>query len=131
MLERPEQKREKEPELYDAIKEIAPEWWDEDTQITLSKDLVCKRHRDHANKEHSWILWLGDFSGGALNFDDGTKVEGKREWHKFYGRDHHWNDPREGTKYSIVLSKGTRKPNSRTLVEAKRAKREREKNSLI
>ena len=27
-------KREKEPELYDAIKDIAPEWWGEDTQIT-------------------------------------------------------------------------------------------------
>ena len=35
-------KREKEPELYDAIKDIAPEWWGEDTQITLNKDLVCK-----------------------------------------------------------------------------------------
>ena len=27
---------------------------------------MCKRHRDHGNKEHSWILWLGDFAGGAL-----------------------------------------------------------------
>ncbi len=26
--------------------------------------------------------WLGDFTRGALHFDDGTKVEGKREWHK-------------------------------------------------
>ena len=33
-------KREKEPELYDAIKEVTPEWWGEDTQITLNKDLV-------------------------------------------------------------------------------------------
>ena len=49
-------KREKEPELYDAMKEIAPEWWGDDTQITLNKDLMCKRHRDHGNKEHSWIL---------------------------------------------------------------------------
>ena len=58
-------KREKEPELYDAIKEIAPEWWGEEMQITLNKDLVCKRHRDSCNKEHSWILRLGDFSGGC------------------------------------------------------------------
>ena len=50
--------REKEPELYDAIQAVAPEWWGDDTQITLNKDLVCQRHRDHANKEHSWILWL-------------------------------------------------------------------------
>ncbi len=32
-------KREKEPELYDAIKEVAPEWWGEDAQVTLNKDL--------------------------------------------------------------------------------------------
>ena len=66
-------KREKEPELYDAIKELAPEWWGDETQITLSKDLVCKSHKDHGNKKHSYILWLGDFAGGALNVDDGTK----------------------------------------------------------
>ncbi len=47
-------KRATEPVLYDAIK--APECWDEDTQITLNKDQMCKRHKDHGNKEHSWIL---------------------------------------------------------------------------
>ena len=119
-------KRDKEPELYDAIQEIAPEWWGDDTQITLNKDLVCKRHRDHANKEHSWILWLGDFTGGALNFDDGTKIEGKGVWHKINGHIYHWNDPHEGTKYSIVLHRGTKKQKSLRLIEAKRAKRERE-----
>jgi len=116
-------KREKEPELYDAIKEVAPEWWGDDTQITLNKDLVCKRHRDHGNKEHSWILWLGDFTGGALNFDDGTKVEGKGVWHKINGQIPHWNDPHEGSKYSVVLYRGTKKQKSRTLADAMRAKR--------
>ena len=115
--------RDKEPELYDAIKDVAPQWWGDDTQITLNKDLVCKRHRDHANKEHSWILWLGDFTGGALNFDDGAKIEGKGVWHKINGHIHHWNDPHEGSKYSIVLYRGTRKQKSRTLADAMRAKR--------
>ena len=70
-------KREKEPELYDAIKEIAPEWWDDDTRIILNKDLVAQRHKD-GNKEHSRLLWLGGVtSGGGLNFDDGSKIEGK------------------------------------------------------
>ena len=64
----------------------------DDTQITLNKDSVCKRHRGHAKKEHSWILWLGDFTGGALLFDDGNKIEGKREWHKINGHIHHWSD---------------------------------------
>ena len=115
--------RDKEPELYDAIKDVAPEWWGDNMQITLNKDLVCKRHKYHNNKEHSWILWLGDFTGGALNFDDGTKVEGKGVWHKINGHIHHWNYPHEGTKYSIVLYRCTRKPNSNRLADAMRAKR--------
>ena len=69
--------REKEPELYDAIQAVAPEWWGDDTQITLNKDLTGQRHRDHANEDHSWIRWLGDFTGGALLFDDGTRAEGE------------------------------------------------------
>ncbi len=81
-------KGEKEPELYDAMKEVAPEWRGEDAQITLNKDLVCKRHKGHGNKEHFWILCLGDFAGGALNFGDGAKVEGWREWRKINGHIH-------------------------------------------
>ena len=117
--------------VYDAIKEVSPEWWDEETQITLNKDLMCKRHKGHGNKEHSWILWFGNFAGGALNFDDGTKVEGKREWHKINGQIHHWNDPHEGSKYSIVLYRGTRKQKHRTIASAVLAQREREKNSQM
>ena len=89
--------KEKEPELWDAIKKTAPEWFGNETQLTLNKDLCCKRHRDRGNKEHSWILWLGDFAGGTLNFDNGDKVEGKYEWHKIDGRDYHWNDPTRAT----------------------------------
>ena len=66
-------KREKEPELYDAIKAVAPEWWDDETRMILNKDLVAQRHKD-GNKGHSWVLWLGDFtSGGGLNFDDARR----------------------------------------------------------
>jgi hypothetical protein len=70
---------------------------------------MCKRRRDHGNKEHSWIVWLGDLAGGALNFDDdATKVEGKREWHKINGQIHLWSDPLQGNNYSIVLYRGPR-----------------------
>jgi hypothetical protein len=37
--------RDLESELYNAIKEVVPEWWGDDTQITLNKDLICQRHR--------------------------------------------------------------------------------------
>ncbi len=96
-------KREKEPELDDAIKEVVPGWWGDDIQITLNKDLVGKGHINHANKEPSWILWFGDFSRGTLNFDDGAKIESKRDWHQINGHSHHWSDHHEGTKFSIVL----------------------------
>ena len=97
-------KSNKEPELYDAIRAIAPEWWGDETRITVNQDVCCKRHRD-GNTGHSWMLWLGDYtSGGQLHFDDGRVIDGKREWHKFNGRTHHWNTPHlGGTKYSIIL----------------------------
>ena len=95
----------------------------DDTQIALNKDLACKRHKDHANKEHSCILWLGDFTGGTLNFEDGTKVESKGAWHKTDGHIHHWNDPHVGTKYSIVLYRGTRRAKTKSLWGAVKAKR--------
>ena len=120
--------REKEPELYDAIKEVAPEGWDDENRIILNKDLVAKRHKD-GNKGHSWLLWLGDYtSGGGLNFDDGRKMEGKYKWFKMDGQDYHWNDPHEGgTKYSIVLFRSDKKPKSAVMNEARQTKMEKEK----
>ena len=59
-----------------------------------------------------------------MHFDDGNKVEGKGVWHKINGHIHHWNDPHEGSKYSIVLYRRTKNPKSNKLVAAKRAKRE-------
>ncbi len=61
---------------------------------------------------------VGDFKGGALNFDDGTKVEGNREWHRINGHMHHWNDHHGVTKYSVVLCKGTKKPKRKRLAIA-------------
>ena len=70
-------RQDKEPVLYKAIKEIAPEWWGEETKITVNQDVVCQRHKD-GNSGHSWMLWLGDYtSGGQLHFDDGAVIDGK------------------------------------------------------
>ena len=116
-------KRDKEPALYEAIKDIAPEWWDDETRVTVNQDVTCKRHRD-GNTGHSWMLWLGDYtSGGQLHFDDGTVIDGKRKWHKFNGRQHHWNSPHEGgVKYSVILYRSSL-PTKSELVH-KRRKRE-------
>ena len=92
-------------ELAKAIQEIAREWWGEETRICINRNVQCERHKD-SNKGHSYILWLGDFTGGALLFDDGTRVEEKYKWHKINGQIHHWNEPHEGTKYSVIIYKG-------------------------
>ena len=77
----------------------------DDTRICINRNVQCERHKD-GNKGHSYILWLGDFTGGALLFDDGTRIEQKYQWHKINGQIHHWNEPHEGTKYSIIIYKG-------------------------
>jgi hypothetical protein len=116
-------KKEKEPELHRAIREIAPEWWGEETRITLNKDVVCQRHRD-GNEGHSWLLWLGDYTqGGELNFDDGTVIAGKGVWHKFQGQQPHWNSPHEGgVKYSVILYRSTKVPKSTMMRAAKKSR---------
>ena len=99
----PQRRYKYDRELMAAIEAIAPEWWgDDETRINLNRNVQCVRHKD-ANKEHSYILWLGDFTGGALLFDDGTRLEEKCKWHKINGQAHRWNEPHEGTKYGIVL----------------------------
>ena len=88
----------------------------------IEQRFESKKHKD-ANKEHSWILWLGDFTGGALNFEDGTKLEEKYKWHKINGQIPHWNDEHEGTKYAVVLYRSTRTPKSTRLNQAKARKK--------
>ena len=93
---------EKEKELWDLIKKIAPEWWDEETHVLLNRNVTCKRHRD-GNKGYSYIFWLGDYTGGELLFDDGTRLNEKHVWHKIDAQNYHWNLPHEGLKLGIVL----------------------------
>ena len=69
-------RKDKETALREHIKTIAPEWWGDETQVLLNKNVQCKKHVD-TNDGHSYILWLGDFSGGALLFEDGTRLDEK------------------------------------------------------
>ena len=83
------------------IRELAPEWWEE-TKVILNRNVTCQRHRD-GNDGHSWILWLGDFEGGALVFETGDRITAKGVWHRIDGQVPHWNEPHTGTKYGVVL----------------------------
>ena len=114
-------RRDREPALYEAIKDIAPEWWGDETRVTVNQDVVCQRHRD-GNTGHSWMLWLGDYTqGGQLHFDDGTVIDGKRLWHRFDGQQHHWNTPHEGgVKYSVILYRSSRPSKSETMLRSRK-----------
>ena len=118
--------RKNETELREAIKCIAPEWWgDDETKVVLNKNVQCRRHKDK-NKEHSWILWMGDYTGGALCFDDGTRLEEQYKWHKIDGQIPHWNEPHKGTKYGIVLYRSAaQKTKIQRIMDAVRKKKEK------
>ena len=87
-----------------------------DTKIIINRNVKCERRRD-GNDRLSWIIWLGDFIGGALVFGDGRRVEEKNTWHQIDGRVYHWNEPHEGTKYSIVQYHSNRKSKATRMVE--------------
>ena len=119
----------KEVELRELIKSIAPEWWgDEETKVLLNKNVTCKRHRD-GNDGHSYILWLGDYTGGALLFDDGTKLTEKFVWHKINGQNYHWNEPHEGLKYGVVLYRQKAKHTIQQQMVMARQKRQKEQQT--
>ena len=110
--------------LRSALEAIAPEWWGEETQIVVNRNVQCARHTD-ANSGHSWLLFLGDFTGGALVFDSGDRVTQRRIWHKIYGRVPHWNEPHDGTKYSVIIFRAEPRMPKHALI-AMRAKARRE-----
>ena len=97
--------------LSKPIEEILPDWFvpGEFFTITINKDVTCYPHKDKGNVGDSAILFLGDFSGGALHTEDGAVFSDKKVWHRFNGAEVlHWNEPHEGTKYSIIASNNKR-----------------------
>ena len=63
---------------------------------------------------------MGDFTGGALVFDDGTRIQEKYTWHHIDGRVYHWNKPHEGTKYSIRMCHSNKKAKASIMLEKRR-----------
>jgi len=106
----------RERKLIELIASIAPEWTEGESKITLNRNVQCERHKD-GNDGLSWIIWLGDFTGGALVFDDGTRIEEKYKWHQIDGRQYHWNEPHEGTKYAIIVYRCSKRSKSSCIRE--------------
>ena len=93
------------PALYEAMR-VLIQTYDPAFQydsITVNKNVVCKRHTDSSNKAKSYILFLGDYTGGELLNDDGEVFATPGVFYRFDGSVPHWNKPiGSGTKYTII-----------------------------
>lgn len=99
------------PELYDSlkkwIKKVKPTFkW---TTIQVNKNVVSPPHFDKNNVGPSYIIALGDYTGGELVIE-GQPFNIKNKWKKFDGRKGHWVKPFKGTRYSLVFFTHTFKP---------------------
>ena len=75
--------------------------------VTINKNHAAAKHVDKSNKGHSWIIGLGNYTGGELVFTDkkspyyGTHNI-KNKWLKFVGDTEHYVKPFKGERYTLV-----------------------------
>ena len=73
------------------------------TGLSISRNLICKKHKDTYNTGNSHILFLGNFKNGDLYFEDGKVINKKNKIFSFDSKKKHWNNPKlVPTKYSII-----------------------------
>jgi len=74
--------------------------------ITINKDIVCLPHTDRYNQSDSLIVAFGDYTeGGNLYIkinDIEHKIDIKNKPYIFNGRNLHWNDKPNNSRYSLV-----------------------------
>jgi hypothetical protein len=86
------------------------------TTIQINKQIECLPHIDMNNVGESYIIGLGNYTGGELNIE-GTKYNIRNRWKKFNGHKAHWTEPWEGTRYSLIYFTHTFKPPNRKLTD--------------
>ena len=75
--------------------------------VTVNKNHASAKHTDKYNKGHSYIIGLGNYTGGELVFTNkkspyyGTHNIRNR-WLKFVGDTEHYVKPFKGTRYTLV-----------------------------
>ena len=79
------------------------------TTIQVNKNVECIPHIDKNNVGPSYIMALGEYSGGELCIE-GKEYNIKNKIKKFDGRRAHWTNPFEGTRYAMVFFTHTFKP---------------------
>jgi len=107
--------------LYDLLKDLfssdcssqledAQTW----TTIQVNKNMKCLPHIDRNNVGPSFIIALGDFTGGELVVE-GEKFDVKNKFVEFDGTKGHWTEDFKGERYSLVFFTHTFKPPLRQL----------------
>ena len=97
----------KHPELLELAKKLLashdPKYKFE--EVTINKNHAAAKHVDRNNSGHSYIIGLGNYTGGKLVFEKGP-YEGshnlKNRWLKFKGDTPHYVEPFTGTRYTLV-----------------------------
>ena len=80
------------------------------TTIQVNKNVLSPPHVDINNVGISYIIALGDYSGGELVIE-GKPYNIKNKWKEFNGKEQgHWVQPFSGTRYSLVFFTHTFKP---------------------
>jgi|TARA_B110000208_G_C11724217_1_gene413900 hypothetical protein len=75
------------------------------TSLIINKNHAAAPHKDKYNKGHSYIIGLGNYTGGELVFEDGPYKGAhniKNKWLKFKGDHTHFVKPFKGERYTIV-----------------------------
>ena len=71
------------------------------TSIQINHNYASKKHCDSNNAGPSWIISLGDHTGGGLWTQDGILYP-HNQWCTFNGCNEHATEPFEGTRISII-----------------------------
>jgi hypothetical protein len=107
----PSKYNKKFPELFEVlkkfIKKVHPKFTY--TTIQINKNILSPPHIDKNNVGPSYIIGLGDYSGGELCIE-GKMYNIKNKWKYFNGNKGHWTNNFFGTRYSIVYFTHTFKP---------------------
>lgn len=97
--------------LYKALRDLMS-WHNPDfkfTTIQVNKNVFCEPHVDKNNVGPSYVIALGDFTGGNIVVE-GKESSIQNRFLKFDGTKGHWITPFKGTRYSIVYFTHTFKP---------------------
>ncbi|NDC39534.1 MAG: hypothetical protein EBZ48_16095 [Proteobacteria bacterium] len=97
--------------LYEMIRQLLPPDFPqlEHLTFTINKNVCCYPHVDSHNLNEILVMFLGDFTGGALCLENGQRFTEKYVWHRYRGGEIlHWNEAHSGDKFSVIAHNNSR-----------------------